>query len=179
MAAAINLPVHELRWLGEHTDGIFGRFTIGSTGLWTIERDRNDPLFKPFPPGDYICKPTYFYRGKYPTWEITGIVDAEGHVHTRVLFHKGNWEDDSEMCVVLGEQVAVMPLHGVEKMCVRDSAQAYEAFMDALHEPGATDGRGWWILRKVGLDESIPQPKLAAVGPDQDLEPWTIPTLEA
>ena len=58
------------------------------------------------PAGDFVCK-----RGghrlsngiPFETFEITGIPG-----HTGVLFHKGNWETDSEGCVLVGESYAVI-----------------------------------------------------------------------
>lgn len=47
--------------------------------------------------GVYRCNKSHFHRGGYPTFEI--MVPG----HSRVLFHKGNTEDDSIGCVIVAE----------------------------------------------------------------------------
>src|SRR3990167_9383962 len=49
------------------------------------------------PAGITKAKRSFYHKGGYPTFEI----EVEGH--TRVLFHKGNIEDHSEACVIVGE----------------------------------------------------------------------------
>ena len=46
-------------------------------------------------PGAYPCKRDYYDKGKYATFEI--LVPG----HTRVLFHKGNWERQSKLCLLI------------------------------------------------------------------------------
>lgn len=50
------------------------------------------------PAGIVRCTASRYHKGGYPTFEL----HVEGH--TRVLFHKGNREEASEACVVVGEQ---------------------------------------------------------------------------
>ena len=57
------------------------------------------PQFLKIPAGRYRCKRTRFLRGGYETFEITGVVG-----HSRLLFHAGNVEDDSEGCVLVGQR---------------------------------------------------------------------------
>lgn len=45
----------------------------------------------------YRCKRTWYHKGGYETFEI--LVPG----HSRVLFHKGNKETDSEACVLVAE----------------------------------------------------------------------------
>jgi hypothetical protein len=66
----------------------------------TIEHtygDRGDPQYTKIPSGDFICEKTVYYKGGYTTFEITGVVG-----HSRLLFHKGNDEDDSDGCILVG-----------------------------------------------------------------------------
>jgi len=83
-----------LRISPDNPDGIFGVLRDGQVPF-CVTVENNDYVF---PDGDYLCK-----RVNSPkfgnTFEITGI---KGHNH--VLFHWGNWEDDSKMCVILGEK---------------------------------------------------------------------------
>lgn len=48
------------------------------------------------PPGRHRCRKTYYIRGEHETYEV--IVPG----HTRLLFHRGNAETDSEGCVLVG-----------------------------------------------------------------------------
>ena len=84
--------------------------------------DDNGNVFSKIPDGAYSC-----VRGKhrlssspvvFETFEITGIPN-----HTNILFHVGNYNRDSEGCVLLGLQVS-MP----QKM-ILNSKQAFSDFM--------------------------------------------------
>ncbi len=85
----------------------------------TLERTFEGNLVK-IPPGRYECKPTHFYRGKYPTYEVTGV---EGH--SRLLFHIGNLETDSDGCILVGQRYGL--LRG--KVAVLQSGDAFKDFM--------------------------------------------------
>lgn len=86
-------------------DGAFGMLTLdGIPVAVTCERTYpvaesapEGPQFVKIPPGEYTCRRTMFHKGGYETFEITGVVG-----HSRLLFHCGNRETDSEGCVLLG-----------------------------------------------------------------------------
>lgn len=59
------------------------------------EKGQASPII---PPGTYTCRRTTFLRGGYPTYEIGGILG-----HSRLLFHVGNRETDSEGCVLVAD----------------------------------------------------------------------------
>lgn len=71
------------------------------------------------PAGILVCKRTQYHRGGYPTYEI----EVEGH--ERVLFHKGNKEEDSLACVLVAESFTL--LNG--KTAVGDSGGGFNEFM--------------------------------------------------
>lgn len=52
--------------------------------------------------GRWRCKKTWYYKGDYATFEI--IIPG----HSRVLFHRGNKETDSEACVLIAESYDMM-----------------------------------------------------------------------
>jgi len=75
-------------------------------GLVTVERsypvEESEPLgaqFVKIPAGRYRCRRTLFARGAYETYEVA---DVPGH--SRLLFHRGNTEQDSEGCILIGQR---------------------------------------------------------------------------
>ncbi len=88
----------QLKTVAIREDGAFGVLLWdGRPFAVTVERTFEN-LRIVIPPGDgLLCTPSYYYKGDYPTWEIT----VPGH--TRVLFHKGNLEEHSEACVIVAE----------------------------------------------------------------------------
>src|SRR3972149_1226898 len=52
--------------------------------------------------GEYTCKRNFYNKGGYETFEI----EVPGH--TRVLFHKGNIEDDSLACIIVAESFGLL-----------------------------------------------------------------------
>lgn len=81
-------------------EGAFG-VLLDERGLpFAVTLEQTDALFDvKIPVGTYRCVPTQFYRGGYPTFEITGVPG-----HTRLLFHMGNYEKDTEGCVLVGSE---------------------------------------------------------------------------
>ncbi len=71
------------------------------------------------PIGRHRCVPTWFLRGAYRTFEIL----AEGH--TRLLFHRGNLEADTDGCVLVAESFGL--LQGTPG--ILDSSNGFAEFM--------------------------------------------------
>lgn len=74
------------------------------------------------PKGEYTCKRSFYYNGGYDTFEI--IVPNR----TRILFHKGNWQEDSEGCVLIGENFYLLN----NKTGIGDSKHGFEEYMGKL-----------------------------------------------
>lgn len=70
-------------------------------------------------PGRFECVRSRYHKGGYDTFEI--IVPG----HTRVLFHRGNKETDSEACVIVAESFGVLD----GQTAVLDSKGGFEEFM--------------------------------------------------
>jgi hypothetical protein len=70
-------------------------YAKGPTGVGSGQA--GDQLVK-IPAGVHRCTRGYFIKGNHRTYEIT----VPGH--TRILFHRGNLEADSEGCVLVGER---------------------------------------------------------------------------
>ena len=102
-------------------DGAFGTLApvSGPPFILTLEHTYTDLAVK-IPVGEYLCQRSRFVRGGYETFEVTGVVG-----HDRLLFHKGNTEDDSEGCILLGMQFGT--LNG--SPAVLSSAAAFALFM--------------------------------------------------
>ncbi len=114
------MPLFELVRLPAAPEGAFG--VLLQDGLpfgLTLERTYAD-LHVKIPAGRYVCRSSYFHGGGYDTYEITGV-----RGHSRLLFHKGNVEDDSEGCILVGRRFG--ELNG--KPAVLESALAFDEFM--------------------------------------------------
>ena len=87
-------------------DGVFGELSndVGNVIAHTLEHaydDGNGGWAPKIPVGTYACvRGTHQLHGGGPftTFEITGVPG-----HSGLLFHAGNWNKDSEGCVLLGE----------------------------------------------------------------------------
>jgi hypothetical protein len=75
------------------------------------------------PEGEYVCKRSHYHRGGYDTYEIL----VEGR--SRILFHKGNIEDHSLGCILIGEQFE----HLKGKTAILRSGKGFSEFMGRLN----------------------------------------------
>jgi len=71
------------------------------------------------PAGRHRCARSYYYRGRHETFEV------QVNGHSRLLFHKGNVEDDSEGCILVGRRFGL--LQG--RPAVLESMQGFADFM--------------------------------------------------
>jgi len=109
-------------------DGTFGMMLDGQSPFClTLEREwvDNKKGESCIPNGIYLCK-----RVQSPkfgnTFEICNVPNR-----TEILFHKGNIEDDSHGCIILGEQFEPIRTyeHGL-KNGVLSSGKAMEEFLE-------------------------------------------------
>lgn len=117
-----------LRRVDHREWGVYG-VLIGPKGpaIVTLERPAIDGFGKMshIKAGVYTCK-----RVKSPrfgdTYEVTGVV---GRSH--ILFHSGNWVDDSKGCILTG--TSFDPVGGSDgKVGVTGSKMAFDEMMDLL-----------------------------------------------
>ena len=89
-------PVKILR-LEQSKQGALGSLILdGSLFCTTLEPDTQDQVKHQIPQGVFQCK--RFHGAKWPdTYEIMVVG------HTAVLFHAGNTEVDTQMCILLGQ----------------------------------------------------------------------------
>lgn len=102
--------------------GILGSISGAAFECLSLEHayQQSDNSYKPkLPDGVYTCvRGTHMLHNLVPfeTFEITGVPGATG-----ILLHKGNYNKDSEGCVLLGDSLGAG--------CILDSADAFERFL--------------------------------------------------
>jgi hypothetical protein len=104
------------------SEGTFGAIMYdGVPFALTLEREwlNNASNISCIPAGDYRCRRVNSPRFG-DTFEVT---DVEGRTH--ILFHKGNLDDDSHGCILVGEQFGNIR----ESAGVLASKQGYGEFM--------------------------------------------------
>jgi len=110
-------------------EGCFGFIVLPKYTLYTLERSYPDPdKFHVFttkiPDGEYMCKrgPHRLHNmtHDFETFEITGVVG-----HTNLLFHSGNYNNDSDGCVLLGADRTLAP----KPAMLLQSKKAFNEFM--------------------------------------------------
>lgn len=113
-------------------DGIFGQLLDEADGEVAVTLEHSydsglgDGSYAPkLPPGTYQC-----VRGQHQlhsgppfiTFEITNVPG-----HTNILLHVGNYNEDSEGCVLLGRRVLD---DGMGKRMITSSRNTFNKFMD-------------------------------------------------
>lgn len=105
----------------QNEEGAMGTLQIdGVLHCLTLEPDINDD-HPQILAGIYKCR-----RFHGTTWVDTFEILVPGH--TAVLFHVGNTEDDSKMCVLLGMNAGKLK----DKVAVLNSGVAFREFMKKL-----------------------------------------------
>lgn len=123
--ASATEPVFTLIRTSLAADGIFGTLdkADGENIAVTLEHSYNG---RPkLPPGSYTCVKGLhkLHDGiSFETFEITGVPG-----HTGVLFHVGNYNKDSNGCVLLGRRV--VPQETGERM-ITSSKNTFNKFID-------------------------------------------------
>lgn len=107
--------------------GIFGALYETITGkpplFYTLEHayPMGDIFGPKLPAGIYVCKLGWHQlegmSAPFKTYEITGVAG-----HSGILFHAGNWNHDSDGCILLG-------ISQGEEM-IYQSRSAFEQFME-------------------------------------------------
>ena len=114
----------ELKTIASLSDGCFSVLLWKDTPFAvSVERTFEDgqPIIKA---GTYQCLRSYYYKGNYSTFEI----QVPGH--SRILFHKGNTEEDSRGCVCVAEKFSTL----MGKVAVGESAEGFREFMEKVSE---------------------------------------------
>ena len=104
--------------------GIFGKFVSqdSKTGLVSLEHAflQPDGSYAPIiPPGMYLCERRLSPKFGYDLFWLQGVPG-----HTFVEIHKGNYNKDSEGCILLGTQI--------QSGALLESKIAFDKFMELM-----------------------------------------------
>ena len=81
-------------------------------------------------PGKYVCvRGMHRLRSMtkdFETFEVTGVPG-----HTGILFHHGNWNEDSEGCILTGDNLDAAKRNGKDQDLVVNTFPAFNRFMAA------------------------------------------------
>lgn len=106
--------------------GIFGdlRDESGKLLAITLEHAYSDgAAFVPkLAPGKYECVKHSPHRLPYETIMVTNVPDFQGSPVSGILIHIGNYNGDSEGCILLGLSAGTG--------CILESRHAFESFME-------------------------------------------------
>jgi hypothetical protein len=114
-------------------EGAFGVLLVDGIPAGPVTLERSYPVadssprgaqYVKIPAGKYACQRTYFQHGQYETYEVTGV---EGH--TRLLFHCGNAETDSDGCILVGQRFGRTLAWQQHQPGVLESRLAFGEFM--------------------------------------------------
>jgi Family of unknown function (DUF5675) len=113
--------------------GIFGEILddSGNVVCTTLEHaydsgNGNGSYLPKVAPGIYKCIRHTPNRLPYETFEVTNVPNFDGNPVTGILIHKGNFDKDSEGCILVGATIA--SLTDGTKM-VTSSAPTFNKFM--------------------------------------------------
>lgn len=88
-------------------DGVFGKLLANGKEV-AVTLEHSYGLTPKLPSGSYTCKLSphrlHGMDHDFLTYEVTGVPG-----HAGILFHWGNWEKDSEGCILVGHTVASSP----------------------------------------------------------------------
>lgn len=101
-------------------DGIYGEMTGKNAFFITLEHSFD--LKPALADGEYICKR---FLSPHLGYEVFQITDVPGH--TFILIHIGNFNGNSDGCVLLGSQIGYTVKPG--GWMITGSKQAFAAFM--------------------------------------------------
>lgn len=112
-------------------DGIFGSLVDGNGKqvAVTLEHaysDNKGGFVPKIPPSVYNCKRSpHRLHGMTQDFITFQVEDVPGH--SNILFHWGNYNDDSDGCILLGQAVS-----GDEKLMISSSKLTWQKFMSLL-----------------------------------------------
>lgn len=129
----------------------FGRLTVGDAVFYTLEPPwkGNQQRISCIPEGVYTLRMRdskivsdttggEFTRG----WEVTGVLNR-----TFIMFHVGNWERNTDGCILVGSEFSWHAVHGP---MVASSLVAFRRFMAVMA------ARDVWVMNIFNRTVSFP-----------------------
>lgn len=116
----MNLTLTRLQF---REDGIFSRLDQEDGAPFCVTLEHSFSLKPKIPSGVYKCVRgihSLVKRGPFETFEITGVAG-----HAGLLFHPGNFNGDSEGCILVGEEIVM----GKVGQMVTNSDETFQSFM--------------------------------------------------
>lgn len=112
-------------------DGIFGylRDQVGKFSCFTLEHAYGgiSGYSAKIPPGTYDCERGLHHLFKVPNqFETFEVMNVPGH--TALLFHPGNYDNDSEGCILVGNKITQL---GYGAQMLANSKITFAKFMEA------------------------------------------------
>jgi len=108
-------------------DGIFGKLLDDSGTQLAVTLEHSYNNLPKIPDGDYTCQRSqHRLHGMTQDFETFQVMNVPGH--DNILFHWGNFNKDSEGCILLGESIAQT---GPQEM-ITNSRASWQKFMDTL-----------------------------------------------
>lgn len=114
-------------------DGVFGVLLDegGHTVAFTLEHayaSGEGSFSAKIAPGEYSCKRSqHQLEGMTMPFTTFQVLDVPNH--TNILFHWGNYNKDSDGCILLGESIAPIPTQPGSDMII-NSRKTWQKFMD-------------------------------------------------
>lgn len=108
-------------------DGVFGELTADLLSVCTLEHayPAGDTWITKIPPGEYRCvRGLHRLAGMAQPFETFEVLGVEGHKN--LLFHTGNFNRDSEGCILLGESA--------NSSMILNSRRAFATFLAVTSE---------------------------------------------
>ena len=129
-----------LKRIAMTSEGTFGVLISDVPFALTLERKwlNNQRSVSCIPSGEYKClrcsnSPDYDFKNSPRFGNTFQIMDVPDRSH--ILFHKGNLDDDSHGCVLIGEQFGQLGSHSG----ILSSKQGFNEFMDLLEHQDEFD----------------------------------------
>lgn len=118
-------------------DGVFGRLIdehnnqVAVTLEHSFDSNLGDGSYIPkVLSGTYTCLRHAPNRLPYETFELQNVPDFQGRPVIGILLHAGNYDRDSDGCILLGRRIAPDPETPGNQM-ITSSKNTFNAFMDS------------------------------------------------
>ena len=116
--------------IANRSDGIFGKLTDENGNQIAVTLEHAYPVSEgsfsaKIPTGEYVCKRSpHRLHGMTSDFITFQVMDVPNH--DNILFHWGNYQADSDGCILLGRDIEP----GINCNMITHSRDTWQAFMD-------------------------------------------------